>query len=1021
MSDFRQMLINEQYLTVKKIGQGGFGIVWRAYDFSLRNYVAIKELLQEYNEPKYIEMLYKEALIAKNIINENIVRVQHFWKGNNGSYYISMDFVSGKDLEHLIQVCNKQGTKIPWELSVLIAGGVLKAIDYANRLAKDAITGNPYGLVYRDISPGNVMLSFDGNVKLSDFGIAKTAEDMSDGIKKRVVTGKYAYMSPEQIKGEPDVDHRSDIFSIGVVLYEMLTGQQLYKGETEEIRNQVTGVKFDPALLDNLNLPFELPGIIEKALEKDKEARYEKAIEMFRDLRRLLKGKETEELTENLSAFLSRMLPEERIAENEITEQVRGLNIQEIKNNYGIIKVTCKDFIVGETETSNEPPSATPFVPPASADDIPAFPQIQDQPPAAQETGGEAQKDIVMPPVNAADSRYANNAPPAQQQQPPAQHPRPVNVPQEAPKGEEKGKTVFEEVGDWLVNKFKVYRNRLIRFSFAGMVFFLMFAVVDTFTHITPMGKRIYSKIYPPDVIVTTIPAGATISLRTREGKEILPETDTTQPVELRKVQPGTYILTASKQNFRTVERVVKIEEMGKGASFNGQQRIDVTFNFTLAINSTPPGAEVFVDGTKFNVTPCKGEFVAGEHTIKLSLKGFEDLGALAKEVKEGQCNIDFTKPNPNDAFGGIDKRYWSYTVQNAEGGALFNLTGHFYKKVTLNSVPAHVIAHIVGESQARGNTPLTIPLKAGEYKVRYLDPDGRYEEGLRTVRVAQDSDTNYSVYLNKWVTINVRSKEHHNESFMTTVKITGPGVNLTRNISTGKPLRLALPLGLYTVVFAGDNEYRTLILKNINIAEKALITGEMQYENTRLTVKVRDEATQKPVSDAFVWIDNKVVGKTNSEGSWEDEVLYGTATIKIVAKGYDEKIADRVLAPRKDEVTILLTPDRNVLRSTSTLRKILPPLKGSARQSSTPKVQSNLSENSFFTMPARSPAKAIDYEENVPAVKPQQKQAIETDTIAPAAAGATKATIVCPNCGKVYEVGPKKMRFCINCGRPFK
>ena len=96
------LFINNQYIIVQNIGVGGFGIVWLAYDFSLRNFVAIKELLPEYSQTKFVEMFYKEALIAKNIIHDNIVRVQHFWHGSNGSYYVVLDYVYGIDLEKLI-------------------------------------------------------------------------------------------------------------------------------------------------------------------------------------------------------------------------------------------------------------------------------------------------------------------------------------------------------------------------------------------------------------------------------------------------------------------------------------------------------------------------------------------------------------------------------------------------------------------------------------------------------------------------------------------------------------------------------------------------------------------------------------------------------------------------------------------------------------------------------------------------------------------------------------------------------
>ena len=102
------LFINDQYITVKKIGVGGFGTVWLAYDFSLRNFVAIKELLPEYAEAKFVEMFYKDALIAKNIIHDNVVRVQHFWQGSNGSFYIVLDYVRGLDLEVLLKKCKEK-------------------------------------------------------------------------------------------------------------------------------------------------------------------------------------------------------------------------------------------------------------------------------------------------------------------------------------------------------------------------------------------------------------------------------------------------------------------------------------------------------------------------------------------------------------------------------------------------------------------------------------------------------------------------------------------------------------------------------------------------------------------------------------------------------------------------------------------------------------------------------------------------------------------------------------------------
>jgi len=106
-------LINDQYYGLSKLGEGGFGTVWKVYDFSLKNFVAMKELLPQYSETKFIEMFYKEALIAKHLIHDNIVRVQHFWQGSNGSFYILMDYVSGCDLQHFLSACKKKNLTVP--------------------------------------------------------------------------------------------------------------------------------------------------------------------------------------------------------------------------------------------------------------------------------------------------------------------------------------------------------------------------------------------------------------------------------------------------------------------------------------------------------------------------------------------------------------------------------------------------------------------------------------------------------------------------------------------------------------------------------------------------------------------------------------------------------------------------------------------------------------------------------------------------------------------------------------------
>lgn len=413
------LFINDQYITVKQIGKGGFVVVWQAYDFSLKSFVAIKELLPEFSETKFVEMFYKEALIAKNIVQDNIVRVWRFWKGNNGSYYILMDFVNGNDLEDIIKRCNEYQIKIPWEFSVLICMDILRAIDYANHIAKDPITGNSYGIVYRDISPGNILISYDGNVKLSDFGIAKTADEikLEIGIKQKIVTGKFPYMSPEQLKGMPDIDHRSDIFSSGIVLYEMLTGKQLFSGENDEIKSKILDTDFNQDLLNGLELPFELGDILTKALQRDRNARYERSIEMYRDLRRALKGIENEELILDLASFVSKVMSKEREESMSVAERVKSLDKQKIINNPSTVRVKTSDFIVGD---------------------------VYEEPAANSKN-------------SSTDS--AQNSVQDQSQQ-----------------IEAKGKTVFEEVGDWFLTKIKGLKNKVIKIIISLVLAALIFS-----------------------------------------------------------------------------------------------------------------------------------------------------------------------------------------------------------------------------------------------------------------------------------------------------------------------------------------------------------------------------------------------------------------------------------------------------------------------------------------------------------------------------------------------------------------
>jgi serine/threonine protein kinase len=696
-----KFVVNGQYVSVREIGVGGFGVVWQVYDFSLKNYAACKELLSHFSELKFVEMFYKEALIAKNIVHANIVRVEHFWKGDNGSFYILMDYVNGTDLESLIKRCNEYQIKIPWEFSIVICMSILRAIDYINRVAMDPITNKPYGIVYRDISPGNVLLSFEGNIKLSDFGIAKTADDLNTNLNDSILTGKYSYMSPEQIKGSKDIDHRSDIFSTAVVLYEMLTGKQLFSGTISEVTSCVLNREFHGTLLDGLDLPTEIGEILSKALQIDKTVRYERAIEMYRDLRRILKGIGEEDIISDFSSFILKIMEKEFNDSVTLSNFVKTIDMNMIKNDPSVIKINTTDFVAGQTNVGTRTPDA-------------------------KQVDSENNKN--------GQTKYS----------------------QQQSQVESKGETIFEEVDDWFKKKIVNLKGILIKTLIGILVLLFAFLVSDIFLQITPIGEYIYTRINPSDVIITTVPEDAVVSLKTKEGNTIIENTSSRKPIALRKIHPGSYVVTAVKSGFSPIQRVITIENK----SHKEQEKIELVLDVDLNVISYPSNADVYVDGNKVGNTPCKVQLSAGgAHALRLSLPGFSDLGSDAKEFKEGQCNIDLTKSSQEEIFAGVDKEFWDILLESQGNDQLFSISGHFYKKITFDTNPKNMTLQIYGESKPRGITPVIVRLKEGDYKIEILDINGKYSEVVEEIKVSSSTQEQQIIDMRKLVTFRVKAK----------------------------------------------------------------------------------------------------------------------------------------------------------------------------------------------------------------------------------------------------------------------
>jgi serine/threonine protein kinase len=254
--------------------------VFRAKTFGAAGFertVAIKLLLPNVAmDSEFVTMLIDEAKIAGQLSHANIAQIFDLGQAE-GRYYIVQEYIHGRDLRAILKALTRTGRRLSVGQAVHIILKVCEGLEYAHN--KRDHTGLPLNLVHRDISPQNVVVSLEGEVKLIDFGIAK-AEGRATRTLAGLVKGKFAYMSPEQIRGLP-VDRRSDVFATGIVLHELLTGKPLFrrKSEFETLKRARSGVIDPPGLL-NPDVPAELDTIVLGALARHVEDRYQSAVEL---------------------------------------------------------------------------------------------------------------------------------------------------------------------------------------------------------------------------------------------------------------------------------------------------------------------------------------------------------------------------------------------------------------------------------------------------------------------------------------------------------------------------------------------------------------------------------------------------------------------------------------------------------------------------------------------------------------------------------------------------------------------
>ncbi|HEX5747812.1 MAG TPA: protein kinase [Archangium sp.] len=314
-----------KYLLLERINVGGMAEVFTAKAFGVEGFeriLAIKKILPTMAEDEeFITMFIDEARISVELNHANVVRIDELGK-HEDTYFIAMEYVAGRDLRTLLERYRRRKEIMPTAQAVFVASKMCEGLDYAHR-KKDA-RGQDLGIIHRDVSPQNILISYEGEVKIIDFGIAKAA-NRSQKTQAGILKGKFGYMSPEQVRGLP-IDRRSDVFAVGVILYEMLTGERLFVGESdfstlEKVRNADVPMprQFNP------NIPAGLEKVLMKALARDVEDRYQWASDLQEDLMRFLLAGDAIYSSKHLSAYMKEAFAEDIVREAEKMERYASI------------------------------------------------------------------------------------------------------------------------------------------------------------------------------------------------------------------------------------------------------------------------------------------------------------------------------------------------------------------------------------------------------------------------------------------------------------------------------------------------------------------------------------------------------------------------------------------------------------------------------------------------------------------------------------------------------------------------
>lgn len=308
MASIKHIFNELHYEMVRTIAEGGMGVVYQALQRGagqFKKVVAVKLIREEYSTiPEFQNNFIGEARLVADLIHTNIVQTYHLGQ-IGGQYFMVMEYVNGVNLEQFLDRHRQVGRVIPVDLAAFIVSRVARGLTYAHQ--KCDSEGNHLGIVHRDIGAKNIMIAFEGDVKLTDFGIAK-AFNLMYNEEGQVVAGKDEYLSPEQAT-RAITDARADIFPLGIVLTELLLGYNIFRAADRlDSRRNILELPIPKFSTLRPDIDVKLEAIIQKALQRDRDKRYSTAAELLNDLEVYLYSDGYGPTNEKLGVYLQELM-----------------------------------------------------------------------------------------------------------------------------------------------------------------------------------------------------------------------------------------------------------------------------------------------------------------------------------------------------------------------------------------------------------------------------------------------------------------------------------------------------------------------------------------------------------------------------------------------------------------------------------------------------------------------------------------------------------------------------------------